>query len=208
MHVFRTYRERRDQYLKILESQLHRYQAENAQLVSDGEELRSKVFALQRKVDQYETDERHESPSEAHQRNAIVGKPDPHDQSAYLRLEKLDGKAQRMVISSSSSQRTTFTDFNSPTLARRQVSRPKYSQPLHSQLVANMDIVVVAVEFVLKLVSVLLNAPRLTSSDSNLPACHTSMTLPTTPISRLRATCTPYRLPFSHPCQDQAKQPR
>lgn len=175
--AFRTFRERRDQYLRLLERQLSRFQAENARLISEAEQLRSESSALQRRLNHCEdalrkyrliTPEYDWPDGDHHSADTFMSQtgpfPDVRSESVTaIRLNYLDGKPHRLAItpSSSGSPQETFTNFSTPNLRRRGTTKQKQqdeSPPTHSpsrylykaQFVAHLDTVVVAMEFVLK----------------------------------------------------------
>lgn len=173
----RTFRERRDQYLRLLERQLSRFQAENALLVSEAEQLRSESAALQRRLNvcedalrKYRLGTPENDWPDGHQdsANALMSQteelPGLKSQSvSTVRLDYLDGKPHQLIMTPSSlgSPQETFTNFSTPNLRRRGTTKQKQqdeSPPTHSpsrylykaQFVAHLDTVVVAMEFVLK----------------------------------------------------------
>jgi hypothetical protein len=173
----RTFRERRDQYLRLLERQLNKFQAENALLISEVEQLRSESSALQRRLDHCEdalgkyrlaTPEYDWPDGEHDSAEASVSQTGPFrsvksKSVTTVRLDYLNGKPHQLVMTSSSldSPQETFTNFSTPNLRRRGTTKqkqPEESPPTHSpsrylykaQLVAHLDTVVVAMEFVLK----------------------------------------------------------
>lgn len=173
----RTFRERRDQYLKLLERQLSKFHAENALLIADAEQLRSDVAALKRRLNICEDALRayqlgaadYEWPGSGFDSaDAFLSQPTPsatdkHLSGIGIRLDYSDGKPHQLIMTPSSlgSPHETFTNFSTPNLKRSGTTKqqqwrdpsntPSPSRYLYkAQFIANLDTVVVAMEFVLK----------------------------------------------------------
>lgn len=176
----RTFRERRDQYLKLLERQLGKFHAENAILIADAEQLRSDVSALQRRLNVCEDALRvyqlgapdYEWPGSGFEvAGTFLSEPTPDVAEKDLpsgtgigiQLDYLEGKPHQLIMTPSSlgSPQETFTNFSTPNLKRAGTTKqkkwldssatPPPSRYLYkAQFIANLDTVVVAMEFVLK----------------------------------------------------------
>lgn len=176
----RTFRERRDQYLKLLERQLSKSQAENALLISEVEQLRSEASALQRKLDICEEalrsfrlmtpesdwpdgDLNGGGGTGAFLSQTVPLAADKNQSVTTVRLDYQNGKPHQLIMTPSSlgSPQDTFTNFSTPNLQRRGTTKqrqqgepPPNQSPSRylykAQFIAHLDTVVVAMEFVLK----------------------------------------------------------
>jgi cell division septum initiation protein DivIVA len=153
--MLRTLRERRDQYLALLERQLGRLQLENARLASQ-------VSDLQQKLDVHgdtACKSHAGSGSDLHSTQSQVSvrsKAGRRSRATTIRLEKVDGKPQTLQVESPDSGRTTaaYTYFSSPLWGARNTHEAALtcsSGPEHpAHLVMHLDLLAVATDFVLK----------------------------------------------------------
>lgn len=185
----RTFRERRDQYLGLLERQLSRFQSENARLAADVERLNAEVFAIQQKLEVYEEILRSgnygsrpgTADSKLRERSRSASRTLTSDTTTVIRLESTEGKPDQLVVDDrlTTGMPTTYTNFSSPFRSDHNTS-PGHLHKQPAQLVAQLDLVVVAMEFVLKYVSsVQLQVPM---------GCSASILTP----SRLESPCLPH----------------
>lgn len=138
----RTFRERRDQYLRLLECQLSKFQSENAILISEAERLHLEAAALQHRLNickqilrtcQIQTPENDWlGGDQTNQPDAFLSSPTPgfpvadnnqiqNQSSTNVRLDYLDGKPHQLVLTPSSlanSPQEAFTNFSTPNLIR------------------------------------------------------------------------------------------
>lgn len=129
--------------------------------MTDVERLNAQVAAIQQKLDDYEeilrNGNRGTRPGSAESRLRERSRSSPRrsitETTLTINLEMSNGKPEELVVDDRSSGGipTTYTNFSSPFRSDQTASPPHVlRQP--TQLVAQLDLVVVAMEFVLKYV--------------------------------------------------------